>query len=71
MDDAILAVFGEDPLAWDNFNKFPALYRRVRIDGIKRSRIRPEVFEARLKKLVENSIRGVMYGECNDNGRLL
>ncbi len=71
VDDAILNALEEDPQVRDNFNAFPALYRRVRLDGVQRSRIRPEIFRNRLRKLIENSRKGVMYGEWNDNGRLL
>ena len=31
----------------------------------------PELFQSRLQKLLDNTKAGVMYGEWNDNGRLL
>ena len=71
VEDTILDALREDRRAWDNFNSFPALYRRVRLDGIQRSRLRPDIFRKRLKRLIENSSKRVMYGEWNDNGRLL
>ena len=30
----------------------------------------PELFESRLKKFIENTRKGLLYGEWNDNGRL-
>ncbi|MDE5997478.1 MAG: hypothetical protein K2G77_04615 [Muribaculaceae bacterium] len=50
---------------------FPDLYRRVRIDNIQRVRAGTELFESRLKKLIEASERGDMIGDWNDYGRLL
>ena len=53
------------------FSKFSALYRRVRIDTIQNKKKQPELFQSRLQKLLDNTKAGVMYGEWNDNGRLL
>ena len=30
----------------------------------------PELFESRLNKFIENTRKGLLYGEWNDNGRL-
>ena len=53
------------------FRKFPPLYQRVRADTIQIKKNDPELFNARLEKLVANTKQGIMYGEWNDNGRLL
>lgn len=50
--------------------KFPPLYQRVRIDTIQIKKKQPELFQSRLQKLIENTTKGIMYGEWNDNGRL-
>ena len=71
IDADILERFGANPQAYHNFQSFPDLYRRVRIDNIQRVRASKELFEARLKKLIEASERGEMIGEWNDNGRLI
>ena len=71
IDDDIEARFAACPKAYQYFNSFPELYRRVRIDNIQRVRACPELFEARLKKLIEASERGEMFGDWNDYGRLL
>ena len=58
-------------MAWENFNTFPPLYRRVRIDNIQRKISDEALFESRLRKLIEASERGEMIGDWHDCGRLL
>ena len=67
----IIAEFQRYPTAWANFQAFPALYKRVRIDNIQRNKASGEIFDSRLKKLIEASERGEMIGDWNDYGRLL
>lgn len=57
--------------AYKAFRSFPDLYQRVRADTIQIKKGDPELFESRLRKLVENTRQGIMYGEWNDFGRLL
>lgn len=71
IDDEILKALRSDPVVWENFNKFPALYQRVRIDTIQIKKKQPELFASRLEKFITNTKEGIMYGEWNDNGRLL
>lgn len=73
IDEEILAALKADQEVWANFMRFPPLYRRVRIDTIQVNRRmrRPELFKKRLDKFIENTRKGIMYGEWNDNGRLL
>lgn len=70
IDKDILFALKADSEIWDNFQKFPPLYQRIRIDTIQIKRKQPELFKSRLQKLLENTKQGVMYGEWNDNGRL-
>lgn len=67
----ILEVLKKDEIVWANFHKFPSLYQRVRIDTIQIKKKNPQLFQKRLEKLIENTKKGIMYGEWNDNGRLL
>lgn len=67
----IVEAFMANPEAWANFNAFPRLYQRVRIDNIQRNRAKRDVFESRLLKLIEASERGEMIGDWHDCGRLL
>lgn len=62
-----------DKQAWENFNHFPLLYQRIRIDNIEwaREKIEINTFETRLNKLIETSRENKMYGEWNDYGRLI
>lgn len=67
----IIDAFTANPIAWENFKSFPPLYRRVRIDNIQRNKASEELFESRLKKLIEASEKGEMIGDWHDCGRLL
>jgi len=72
IDPEIAQAFQDDPTAWENFKTFPKLYQRVRIDSIQRDKKKDrEVFDKRLKKLIEQSRAGKMFGDWNDYGRLL
>ncbi len=66
----ILQRLQSDPVVWNNFCRFPDLYKRVRIDTIQIKRNQPELFESRLNKFIENTRKGLLYGEWNDYGRL-
>lgn len=69
--DDIIQRLQSDPVVWENFCRLPELYRRVRVDTIQIKRYQPEIFRNRLEKFVENTRKGILYGEWNDNGRLL
>lgn len=71
IDQDILEALQADERVWANFLKFPLLYRRVRIDTIQIKKRQPKLFQARLQKLIQNTEKGIMFGEWNDNGRLL
>ena len=71
IDEEILSALRQDPIVWRNFQNFPPLYRRVRIDTIQIKKKQRLLFESRLKKFIDNTRLGVIYGEWNDNGRLL
>lgn len=61
---------GEDQV-YQNFLTFPELYRRIRIDTIQSYKNDPELFNKRLEKFIENTRENNMYGQWNDNGRLI
>ena len=72
IDSDVLSALQSEEVVWRNFLDFPPLYRRVRIDTIQANKHkRPQMYEHRLKKFIDNTRLGVMYGEWNDNGRLL
>lgn len=70
IDDDIRKALHADPEIWNNFQQFPPLYQRVRIDTIQIKKNNPELFQNRLEKFIANTKKGKMYGEWNDNGRL-
>lgn len=71
IDRDILSALQSDPIVWNNFIRLPDLYKRVRIDTIQIKKRQPELFKSRLEKFMENTRKGILYGEWNDNGRLL
>ena len=71
IDADIEKALKAESIVWENFQKFPPLYQRVRIDTIQIKKKQPELFQSRLQKLIENTREGIMYGEWNDNGRLI
>ena len=70
IDKDILHRLQSDQVVWNNFCQFPDLYKRIRIDTIQIKKNQPELFESRLNKFIENTRKGLLYGEWNDNGRL-
>lgn len=71
IDEEILDAMKQDYIVWNNFKSFPPLYQRVRIDTIQAYKKQTDVFKIRLEKFIENTREGIMYGEWNDNGRLI
>ncbi|MDF2843804.1 MAG: hypothetical protein K0R00_2230 [Herbinix sp.] len=71
IDEIIENRLKENEVTYRNFMSFPELYRRIRIDTIVQAKNDQELFEKRLDKFIENTKNGRMYGEWNDNGRLL
>lgn len=71
IDEEIDRRLREDPQTLENFLAFPELYRRIRLDNIQSYRKQPELFNSRLEKFITNTQQSRMYGQWNDNGRLL
>jgi uncharacterized protein YdeI (YjbR/CyaY-like superfamily) len=57
--------------AHDNFEKFPLLYRAVRVGYIEEMRKIPREFDRRLSNFVRKTALNEMFGNWNDGGRLL
>lgn len=60
-----------DREVYENFLAFPALYKRVRIDTIQSNKNQPLLFNSRLDKFIANTKKNKIFGQWNDNGRLL
>ncbi|UPA28258.1 MAG: YdeI/OmpD-associated family protein [Verrucomicrobiota bacterium] len=71
IDEDVLDALKQDPIIWRNFQNFPPLYQRVRIDVIQRVKKQKPLFEARLARFLEKTRQNILYGEWNDRGRLL
>ncbi len=72
IDSDIMQAFNDNPIAWENFKKFPTLYQKVRIDSIQRDKKKDRVvFDKRLEKLIIESAQGNMFGDWNDYSRLI
>lgn len=72
IDPEIQQAFDQNPVAWANFQQFPALYQRVRIDAIQRDKRKDRpVFDRRLDRLITQSAANQMFGDWNDYGRLV
>ena len=56
---------------FENFQKLPPLYVRVRIDNIQSYPQDSETYALRLDKFLQNTKIGKLYGDWNDGGRLL
>ncbi|SDG84385.1 Uncharacterized conserved protein YdeI, YjbR/CyaY-like superfamily, DUF1801 family [Planococcus glaciei] len=71
IDSEIEDRLKQDPHVYRNFLGFPELYRWIRIDTIQSYRNEPDVFNKKLEKFIENTKENNMYGQWNDNGRLI
>lgn len=52
-----------DTETWQNFQRFPSLYKRIRIGYIEETRRKPEVFEARLNNFLKKTKLNKMFGK--------
>ncbi len=71
LDRVIEQRLKEEKQVYKNFMAFPDLYKRVRIDTIQSNKNQPELFRSRLDKFIANTRENKIYGQWNDNGRLL
>lgn len=71
IDSDVLKELKKSEQAWKNFQNFPPLYQRVRIDFIQRTKRNKTLYESRLKNFIEKTEKNIMFGKWNDNGKLL
>lgn len=67
----IIKSLQAEPGAWSNFLAFPELYQRVRIGYIEEARKNDREFERRLRNFVSKTAQNQLFGNWNDQGRLL
>ena len=70
VDKDILKSLKKDKETWNNYKKFPELYKRVRIGNIQREKKKSEAYNKALKHFLEETKDNNMFGEWDDNGRL-
>jgi uncharacterized protein YdeI (YjbR/CyaY-like superfamily) len=58
----ILTALKADPVIWNNFEAFPALYQRIRISYIEETRKQPDVFNTRLTNFIKQTAQNKMFG---------
>lgn len=58
----ILAVLQADAQVWKNFQRFPALYQRIRIGFIEEMRKQPAEFQKRLDNFLTKTRQNKMFG---------
>jgi len=67
----VLDAIKSDLAAYENFSNLPPLYIRVRIDNIQGYPQGDDTYTRRLEKFLMNTKQNKLYGDWNDNGRLL
>jgi uncharacterized protein YdeI (YjbR/CyaY-like superfamily) len=58
----ILKFLKEDKIIWENFQKFPESYKRIRIGWIEDARTRPEIFKKRMAYFLKMTAKNKKYG---------
>jgi uncharacterized protein YdeI (YjbR/CyaY-like superfamily) len=58
----ILEALKADPQIWENFQRFPPVYQRIRIGYIEDVRGQPELFQARLDKFLLKTKQNKVFG---------
>lgn len=58
----ILGALQTDSLVWENFQRFPEIYQRIRIDSIEEARQQPAQFQTRLENFLSKTRQNKMFG---------
>jgi uncharacterized protein YdeI (YjbR/CyaY-like superfamily) len=58
----ILKALKADTETWRNFQSYPESYQRIRVGWIEGARLRPEVFEQRLRYLLKMTAQNKRFG---------
>ncbi|MCL2555403.1 MAG: GNAT family N-acetyltransferase [Firmicutes bacterium] len=67
----VLTALQADPQVWQNYLLLPETYKRVRIDNIQSwYGYDNSTYEKRLKKFIDNTREGKLFGDWYDGGRL-
>jgi uncharacterized protein YdeI (YjbR/CyaY-like superfamily) len=58
----ILAALQADPQTWEHFQRFPMVYKRIRVGFIEEVRKQPAVFQQRLTHFLSKTRQNKMFG---------
>lgn len=58
----ILKLLKKEKETWENFQKFPESYKRIRVGWIEEARTRPEFFKTRLEYFLKMTAKNKKYG---------
>jgi uncharacterized protein YdeI (YjbR/CyaY-like superfamily) len=71
INEAILMELRQDEALYHNFQALPELYIRIKIDNIQSVQNDAMLYHQRLTKFIEHTRINKIYGQWNDDGRLL
>ncbi len=71
IEKEIINIIKKNKQTYENFLHLPELYKRIRIDTIQKYKYNTELYNSRLIKFINNTKNNKLYGQWNDNGRLL
>ena len=70
IDEDIMELIKKDSEVLNNFNKFPDLYKKIKIGNIQKERKNNDVFNRMLTNFLKKTKENKMYGNWTDYGRL-
>lgn len=70
-DKEIIEIIKKDKDIYNNFNNFPDLYKRIKLGNIQKEKKNIEVFNRMLNNFLKKTKENKLYGDWNDNGRLI
>ena len=72
-EEWVINALKADPIVWKNFNSFPGVYQRIKVDRIQHynNTKRPEYALHMLQTLIDDTRKGKMQPGWDDNGKLL
>ncbi|MCC5894098.1 MAG: YdeI/OmpD-associated family protein [Alkalibacterium sp.] len=71
IDPAIEKRLKADDVVYQNFLELPELYKCIRLDNIQGNENQPDLYNRRLEKFISHTRDNKLYGQWNDNGRLI
>ena len=72
-EEWVINALKADPIVWKNFNSFPGVYQRIKVDRIQHynNTKRPEYALHMLQTLIDDTRKGKMQPGWDDGGKLI